>query len=138
MGRRQSRELALQMLFAAEFNQNDIRNAGLMVIQTSDADSESKDFAKELFLGVLSSLDELDSIISKFLENWKLDRLFVIDRSILRLSLYELKKIPDTPASVVIDQAIRMAKKFGNDDSSKFINGILGAIFRAGNEKNKD
>ena len=138
MGRRQSRELALQMLFAAEFNQKVIRNAGLMVIQTSDADSESKDFAKELFLGVLSSLDELDSIISKFLENWKLDRLFTIDRSILRLSLYELKKIPDTPASVVIDQAIRMAKKFGNDDSSKFINGILGAIFRAGNEKNKD
>ncbi|MBP7733389.1 MAG: transcription antitermination factor NusB [Caldisericia bacterium] len=138
MGRRQSRELALQMLFAAEFDQNDIRNAGLMVIQTSDADSESKDFAKELFLGVLSSLDELDSIISKFLENWKLDRLFIIDRSILRLSLYELKKIPDTPASVVIDQAVRMAKKFGNDDSSKFINGILGAIFRAGNEKNKD
>lgn len=138
MGRRQSRELALQMLFAAEFNQKDIRNAGLMVIQTSDADSESKDFAKELFLGVLSSLDELDSIISKFLENWKLDRLFTIDRSILRLSLYELKKIPDTPASVVIDQAVRMAKKFGNDDSSKFINGILGAIFRAGNEKNKD
>lgn len=138
MGRRQSRELALQMLFAAEFDQNDIRNAGLMVIQTSDADSESKDFAKELFIGVLSSLDELDSIISKFLENWKLDRLFIIDRSILRLSLYELKKIPDTPASVVIDQAVRMAKKFGNDDSSKFINGILGAIFRAGNEKNKD
>lgn len=138
MGRRQSRELALQMLFAAEFDQSDIRNAGLMVIQTSDADSESKDFAKELFLGVLSSLDELDSIISKFLENWKLDRLFIIDRSILRLSLYELKKIPDTPASVVIDQAVRMAKKFGNDDSSKFINGILGAIFRADNEKNKN
>lgn len=138
MGRRQSRELALQMLFAAEFNQKDIRNAGLMVIQTSDADSESKDFAKELFLGVLLHLDELDDTISKFLENWKLDRLFVIDRSILRLSLYELKKIPDTPASVVIDQAVRMAKKFGNDDSSKFINGILGAIFRAGNEKNKD
>lgn len=138
MGRRQSRELALQMLFAAEFDQNDIRNAGLMVIQTSDADSESKDFAKELFLGVLSNLSELDSIISKFLENWKLDRLFIIDRSILRLSLYELKKIPDTPASVVIDQAVRMAKKFGNDDSSKFINGILGAIFRADNEKNKD
>lgn len=138
MGRRQSRELALQMLFASEFNQTDIKNAGLMVIQTSDADSESKDFAKELFLGVLGNLDELDVIISKFLENWKLDRLFTIDRSILRLSLFELKHFPDTPASVVIDQAVRMAKKFGNDDSSKFINGILGAIFRAGNEKNKD
>lgn len=138
MGRRQSRELALQMLFAAEFDQKDIRNAGLMVIQTSDADLESKEFAKDLYLGVLLHLDELDETISKFLENWKLDRLFVIDRSILRLSLYELKFVPDTPASVVIDQAVRMAKKFGNDDSSKFINGILGAIFRAGNEKNKD
>ncbi|NTU60770.1 MAG: transcription antitermination factor NusB [Caldiserica bacterium] len=138
MGRRQSRELALQMLFAAEFDQKDIRNAGLMVIQTSDADLESKEFAKDLYLGVLLHLDELDDTISKFLENWKLDRLFVIDRSILRLSLYELKFVPDTPASVVIDQAVRMAKKFGNDDSSKFINGILGAIFRAGNEKNKD
>lgn len=138
MGRRQSRELALQMLFAGEFDQKDIRNAGLMVIQTSDADLESKEFAKELYLGVLLHLDELDDTISKFLENWKLDRLFVIDRSILRLSLYELKFVPDTPSSVVIDQAVRMAKKFGNDDSSKFINGILGAIFRAGNEKNKD
>lgn len=125
------------MLFAAEFNVRDLKNAGLMVIQTSDADSESKDFAKELFLGVLGNLEELDSMISKFLENWKLDRLFTIDRSILRLSLFELKHFPDTPASVVIDQAVRMAKKFGNDDSSKFINGILGAIFRAGNEKNK-
>lgn len=138
MGRRQSRELALQMLFASEFNVRDIKNAGLMVIQTSDADTESKDFAKELFLGVLENIDELDTVISKFLENWKLDRLFTIDRSILRLSLFELKHFPDTPASVVIDQAVRMAKKFGNDDSSKFINGILGAIFRAGNEKNKD
>lgn len=109
-----------------------------MVISTSDADDESKEFAKDLFLGVMSEQQELDETISKFLENWKLDRLFVIDRCILRLSLYELLKIPDTPSSVVIDQAVRLAKKFGNDDSSKFINGILGAVFRSRNEKNKD
>jgi N utilization substance protein B len=137
MGRRQSRELALQMLFASEFIQNDTENAGLMVVQTSQADDESKEFAKGLFLGVMANQTELDGIISKFLENWKLERLFIIDRCILRLSLYELLKIPDTPSSVVIDQAVRMAKKFGNDDSSKFINGILGAVFRSTNEKNK-
>lgn len=138
MGRRQSRELALQMLFASEFVSSDNKDAGLMVISTSDADDESKEFAKDLFLGVMSEQQELDETISKFLENWKLDRLFVIDRCILRLSLYELLKIPDTPSSVVIDQAVRLAKKFGNDDSSKFINGILGAVFRSRNEKNKD
>ena len=138
MGRRQSRELALQMLFASEFVSSDNKDAGLLVIQTSDADDESKEFAKDLFLGVMSDQQELDETISKFLENWKLDRLFVIDRCILRLSLYELLKIPDTPSSVVIDQAVRLAKKFGNDDSSKFINGILGAVFRSRNEKNKD
>jgi N utilization substance protein B len=138
MGRRQSREIALQMLFASEFDARDYKNAGLMVIHTSDADDESKDFAKDLFLGVLENMDELDSLISKFLENWKLDRLFVIDRCILRLSIYELIKITDTPSSVVIDQAVRLAKKFGNDDSSKFVNGILGAVFRSRNEKNKD
>jgi transcription antitermination protein NusB len=138
MGRRQSRELALQMLFASEFVTSDNKDAGLMVIQTSDADDESKEFAKNLFVGVMADQAELDETISKFLENWKLDRLFVIDRCILRLSLYELLKIPDTPSSVVIDQAVRLAKKFGNDDSSKFINGILGAVFRSRNEKNKD
>jgi N utilization substance protein B len=138
MGRRQSRELALQMLFASEFEASDNKNAGLNVILTSEADDESKEFAKDLFLGVLANQIELDDIITRFLENWKLDRLFVIDRCILRLSLYELLKIPDTPSSVVIDQAVRLAKKFGNDDSSKFINGILGAVFRSRNEKNKD
>ena len=138
MGRRQSREIALQMLFASEFDSTDPKTAGLMVLQTTDTDEESKEFAKELFLGVLRDRDDLDRIISKYLENWKLDRLFTIDRSVLRLSLYELKNLPDTPSSVVIDQAVRLAKKFGNDESSKFINGILGAFFRSNNEKNKD
>ncbi len=138
MGRRQSREIALQMLFASEFDSSDPKTSGLMVLQTTDADEESKEFAKVLFIGVLNEKDELDRIISKYLENWKLDRLFTIDRSVLRLSLYELKNLPDTPSSVVIDQAVRLAKKFGNDESSKFINGILGAFFRSNNEKNKD
>lgn len=138
MGRRQSREIALQMLFASEFDSLDPITAGLMVLQTTDADEESKEFAKELFLGVLKDRDELDRTISKYLENWKLDRLFTIDRSVLRLSLYELKNLPDTPSSVVIDQAVRLAKKFGNDESSKFINGILGAFFRSNNEKSKN
>ncbi len=131
MQRRQGRELALQMLFASSYFPENEREQGLLVLESSEPDSEVASFAKTLFLGILKSRAEIDKIISKHLENWDLSRLWLVDKSILQIAIYELLFLKDSPPSVVIDQAVRLAKKFGGDESGSFVNGILGAIFRS-------
>lgn len=130
MNRRAGRELALQMLFAGSFWKDEIHLAGKNVLRTSSIDLEVADFAKELFEGTIENLEKIDEIISKKLNNWKLGRLHLVDRSIIRLAVFELLNPEETPASVVIDQAVRLGKKFGGDESGRFINGILGGIYR--------
>ncbi len=130
MNRRAGRELALQMLFAGSFWKDEIHHAGKNVLTTSSVDPEVADFAKSLFDGTIENLVAIDDIISKKLDNWKLGRLHLVDRAIIRLAVFELLYPKETPASVIIDQAVRLGKKFGGDESGRFINGILGGIYR--------
>jgi len=94
-------------------------------------DDDVKVFANRLFTGTMDHLGELDALISRHADNWELKRMAVIDRNILRLGAFELLHSHDAPPKVCINEAIELAKRFGDTESGKFINGILDAIHKA-------
>lgn len=91
-------------------------------------DQESRAFAEELVAGVLEHKKELDELIGRYATNWKVSRMQVVDRNILRLGAYELRWLDDMPAKVTMNEAIELAKDFGDDDAAKFVNGILDKV----------
>ena len=128
--RRKARELALQMLF-----QHDMAgNPPDMIIGTFEDLQKSKpntrEFAERIFRGTLDHLGEIDEMIQAQAENWRLSRMAVVDRNIIRMSVYEFMHEDDTPKLVIIDEAVEIAKKFGTQKSSQFINGILDGILK--------
>ena len=128
--RRKARELALQMLYQFDLS----GNGPDTIIDTFEDLQKSKpntrEFAVKIFRGTVSHLDDLDGMIQAQADNWRLSRMAVVDRNIIRMSVYEFLHETDTPKLVVIDEAIEIAKKFGNDKSSQFINGILDGILK--------
>ena len=128
--RRKARELALQMLY-----QHDLSgNAPDMIIDTFEDLQKSKpntrEFATKIFRGTVDHLADIDGMIQAQAENWRLSRMAVVDRNIIRMSVYEFLHETGTPKLVVIDEAIEIAKRYGNDKSSQFINGILDGILK--------
>ena len=129
--RSRARECALQMLY-----QLDIRRASPEQIlegfwQFHEPPSEDiKTYAAELFAGTARHLSEVDALIAGRADNWNLKRMAVIDRNILRLGVFELLHRGDVPPKVCINEAIELAKRFGDAESGKFINGILDAIHK--------
>jgi transcription antitermination protein NusB len=125
--RHHARERALQILF-----QYDIHGrAGLWLDRfwtDNEATDEVKAFAERLVAGVLEKKKELDGLIGKYATNWKVSRMPIVDRNILRAGVYELLWMDDVPAKVTVNEAIELAKSFGDDEASKFINGILDQI----------
>ena len=89
---------------------------------------EADEFLRRLVLGVLEHCEELDRLIERYSENWRLDRIDVIDRNILRMALFELLYCEDIPPKVTINEAIDLGKRYGSEDSGSFINGILDRI----------
>jgi transcription antitermination protein NusB len=128
--RRKARELALQMLFQYDMAGNEPD----MIITTFEDLQKSKpntrEFAVKIFRGTVDHLTELDDMIQAQAENWRLSRMAVVDRNIIRMSVYEFLHESDTPKLVIIDEAIEIAKKFGTQKSSQFINGILDGILK--------
>jgi N utilization substance protein B len=128
--RRKARELALQMLFQYDMAGNEPD----MIIGTFEDLQKSKpntrEFAVKIFRGTVGHLGEIDDMIQVQAENWRLSRMAVVDRNIIRMSIYEFLHETDTPKLVIIDEAIEIAKKFGTQKSSQFINGILDGILK--------
>jgi N utilization substance protein B len=93
-------------------------------------DDRERPFASRLVRGVAGRQDELDRWIVASAENWRLERMAVVDRNVLRLAVFEMLEDPQTPAAVVIDEAVEIAKKFGSSASGSFINGVLDSIRR--------
>ena len=131
--RRKSRELALQALYQGEL----AGQAGLLDFEEFCAhfqvNKKAIPYAKKLLGGVQGKKEEIDQLISRYAENWRLERMSVIDRNILRLAVYELRYQDDVPTSVAINEAVEIAKRYSTDDSGSFINGILDAMARAEN-----
>jgi N utilization substance protein B len=101
---------------------------------------DSHEFIKRLVSGVIENVDKLDKIISKSAPEWPLEQITIVDRNILRLGLYELLfgDRKEVPPKVAINEAIELAKSFGGDSSGKFVNGVLGTVYREIGEPQKD
>jgi N utilization substance protein B len=125
--RHQSRERALQILF-----QYDIHGKpGVWLDEFWKHYRVSEDvkaFAEQLVNGVLEHKKDLDALIGKYAINWKVSRMQIVDRNILRLGAYELLHLNEVPAKVSVNEAIELAKDFGDDEAAKFVNGILDKV----------
>ena len=128
--RRKARELALQMLYQRDLS----GNAADAIVETFEDLQKSKantrEFAVRIFRGTLDHMADIDQMIVAQADNWRLERMAVVDRNIIRMSVYEFLHEHDTPKLVIIDEAIEIAKKFGTQKSSQFINGILDGILK--------
>jgi transcription antitermination protein NusB len=129
--RRKARELALQMLFENDVAGTDPDEMFRRSTDLARSTEGMRDFTKRLVAGTLANRDALDTIITKQADNWRLARMPIVDRNILRLALFELLHEPDTPRPVVIDEALEIAKRFSTPRSSQFINGILDGVLKA-------
>jgi N utilization substance protein B len=130
--RRKARECALQMLFAADVSGARVDDiVRLYWSELSDADVEpaAQDFATRLATGTLSRVAELDERIRSRAEHWRIPRMAIVDRNILRLAVYEFTHEP-TPRTVAINEALEIARRFSTFEATQFINGILDAIKR--------
>ncbi len=129
--RHQAREVALQILYRCDGEAADSTQTINDLTRHFDhfhVPNEIREFTAQLVAGTLREIKELDSLLEKHASNWKLPRMSYVDRNLLRMSIYELKAFPDTPVSVVIDEAIELAKQFGTQESPSFVNGILDAV----------
>ncbi|MBI5124472.1 MAG: transcription antitermination factor NusB [Candidatus Omnitrophica bacterium] len=127
--RTKAREYALQILYAIDITKEEPKESIERFWEgNEEVPGQVREFAGNLVLGVKDKLKEIDRIISKYATNWQLERMAVIDRNVLRFAAYELLYMDDIPPKVSINEAIDIAKKFGGDDSGKFVNGILDKI----------
>lgn|SRR5690625_3178302 len=126
MNRRTAREKAMQVLFQLNMNESNPKEA----IHNFIGDEEVNQLLYTLVEGVTEKNDEIDKIISNHLENWSLDRVAIVERTILKIAIYEIKYIDDIPENVSINEAVELAKKFGDETSGKFVNGVLSKILK--------
>lgn len=127
-----SREQAFFICFSAEFSQTGIEDA----IEAYSEQEQPSGFALELARGCIASIEQCDRIIEKHLNKWKLSRISKVSRTLLRLSVYQLVISPDNtaaenPVGVIINDAVRLAKKYATDEDAAFINGVLGSVAKA-------
>ncbi len=128
--RRQARTAAMQTLYEFDTTGHDIdetlqRNAAGLRLS-----AESLAYAEELAHGVLARLDEIDAEIAEVASDWPISQMARIDKNILRLAIYEILYNNSVPAKAAINEAVELAKTFGSDTSSRFVNGVLGAIYQ--------
>jgi transcription antitermination protein NusB len=130
--RRKARECALQMLFAADVDEmpaTDVVRSYWAELGEADLDETARQFATRLAAGTLQNLELLDDRIRSRAEHWRISRMAVVDRNILRLAVYEFLHEP-TPRTVAINEALEIARRFSTYEATQFINGILDAIKR--------
>jgi len=129
--RRQSRETALQILYALDITRVNVREMLRDGWTEKMLSPEIRDFTTALVTGVIERRDEIDACIQECSTNWSLERIGMVERNILRFAIYELCFLPDIPPNVTINEAVEVAKKYGTDEAPAFINGILDRVKHA-------
>ena len=120
----------MQSLYEWDFHRDqDIEKIAMRVMEPVKKDVDIE-YTMRVLRGTMDNMDEIDKLITDAAPDWPLDQISIIDKSILRLSGYELLKDDDIPPKVAINEAVEIAKTFGGDNSSKFINGVLGTLYR--------
>ena len=126
--RSQSREIALQILFQTEFA-SQIQYSEFLEVFEQTIDQPILDYADMLISGVKANQEKIDSLLGSTSNNWSIQRMALVDRNILRLATYELKLMPEPlKPSIVINEAVELAKKYSTTESASFVNGILDQI----------
>jgi N utilization substance protein B len=135
-----SRSIAMQSLYEWDFSGKklDLKKVVEKNIKEFGPGLEDEAFVWQLVTGVVEHLSELDKIIEKAAPEWPIEQITIIDRNVLRIGLHELlfSKKEEVPPKVAINEAIELAKSFGGESSGKFINGVLGTVFKEVEEKN--
>jgi len=129
--RRKARECALQMLFQFDVAQPS-KDELLRTYwgEMSEAKEDVQDFASRLAIGTIDHVEEIDNLIGVRAENWRIERMAIVDRNLLRLAVYEFLHEPSTPKTVVINEALEIARRFSTFEATQFINGVLDSIKR--------
>jgi N utilization substance protein B len=129
--RRKSRELVLQMLFQADMGRQTADEVRRTFWKERDAvKSDVRGFADDLFRVATERTPEIDSLIERHAEHWRVDRMAAVDRNILRAAVAELLGFPSTPRAVIINEALEIARRFSSPESVQFINGVLDSVGR--------
>jgi len=128
--RSKAREAALCLLYQIELTKSDFRKATQSYLENNPQKQEVVDFCSLLVEGVITNLDSIDSLVKKHVKNWEISRMAVLDRNILRMACFELLFLEDVPPKVSINEAIELAKRYGDADSPRFVNGILDKIYK--------
>ena len=116
------------MLFQIDLSGVEPKDVYAQFWESQDAEADVRASSQELVDGVFAERDALDARIADASKRWKLERMAVVDRNILRMALFEMNLRPQTPAAVVIDEAIEVARRFGTEESARFVNGVLDAL----------
>jgi N utilization substance protein B len=130
MSRRLARETALKILFQVDLGRIGVEEAIANTLASLGGEGEVLEFAAQLARGAAERRPEIDRLLGVFAVDWPVDRMATIDRNTLRLAVYELLLVPDIPASVTVNEAVELAKRYGDANSAKFVNGILGNLVR--------
>ncbi len=128
-----ARTIALQALYQWDFKgkpKNQLAFIVQSILKEFDPNFENQDFILELVKGVEKISKKIDALIEKYAPEWPLEKITLVDRNVLRLGIFELKFAKKVPSKVAINEAIELAKAFGGESSGKFINGVLGAIYK--------
>lgn len=134
MSRRKAREMALQALFQLDYNKVAVEEAMVAVFAehgVAEAQDGAKTYAEQLVQGTQAHLPAIDETLSSLSNEWKVERMAGVDRNIARIAIYEMQYSPEPLSpNIVINEAVELAKLFGSEESSRFINGILGALVK--------
>ena len=130
--RRRSREAALQMLYQCEVGRAGAQESIATYWPSRDAEGELpeplREFANRIVRGTLDRREEIDALLAAHAQNWRVERMTVIDRIVLRMGVYEMLDEPDTPSKVIINEAIELARSYSGDEAVGFVNGVLDAV----------
>jgi N utilization substance protein B len=129
--RRKSRELALQMLFQLDMGRHELEDVRRTFwSERKDLDEKVREFSDELFRVAFERRAEIDQLIERNAEHWRMERMAAVDRNLLRAGVAEFLGFPDTPRPVVINEALEIARRFSTPESVQFINGVLDSVAR--------
>jgi transcription antitermination protein NusB len=140
--RSRAREAALQLLYQVEVGQLSIADAARLhaIVGAPDVaslDDDAREYAMTLARGASDERSVLDERIADAARNWRVQRMTVLDRTVLRLAVHEIMSHPETPPRVVIDEAIDLARRYSGDEAARFVNGVLDGVFRKLKEEGK-
>jgi transcription antitermination factor NusB len=136
--RRKARELALKALYAYDISGMDPQQVSNEIIRTSEIKPDAIKFSETLFLKVVQNIKEIDSLIKSNVKSWDFSRIAAIEKNILRMGICEFLFFDDIPPAISMDEAIELAKKYGDKDSKNFVNAMLDSVLKSKGPKKQD